>query len=180
MNSLKKNTRNAPRYLSRQRGASLLEGIAYLGIAAIVVLGAVSLLTGAFSSAQSNRVSEEVISIRTGVKKLFMGESAGYGAAPLDAMMISAKVIPTTLTVTAGVINNAWGGTVAIAGATNQFTITYTLVPQDACISLISGASGWFSITAGGAAAILTFPAKPSDAVIQCAAPTNTIVWTSL
>ena len=32
-----------------QRGASLLEGIAYLGIAAIVILGAVSLLTGAFS-----------------------------------------------------------------------------------------------------------------------------------
>ncbi|MBC7413962.1 MAG: pilus assembly protein, partial [Herminiimonas sp.] len=55
MTALKLITRNYRVNESRQRGASLLEGIAYLGIAAIVILGAVSLLTGAFGSAQSNR-----------------------------------------------------------------------------------------------------------------------------
>ena len=58
--------------LARQRGASLLEGIAYLGIAAIVVLGAVSLLTGAFGSAKANQTTEEVVAIRTSVRKLYL------------------------------------------------------------------------------------------------------------
>ena len=40
-------------YPRRQAGASLLEAIAYLGIAAIVILGAVSLLTA--PSAAPNR-----------------------------------------------------------------------------------------------------------------------------
>lgn len=174
----------------RQRGASLLEGIAYLGIAAIVVLGAVSLLTGAFSSAQSNRTAEEVVSIRTAVKKLYMGQSSGYGAAlVLDGTLAQAKVLPTTLTTAAGAaggavtISNAWGGTVSVTGNGNKFSITYTLVPQDACINVVSGASGWDSIASAGAAggtSITTFPATPLQAQGVCGGATNTIVWTSL
>ena len=52
----------------QQRGASLLEAIAYLGIAAVVVLGAVSLLNGAFGSAKSNQTNEEVVALRTPVR----------------------------------------------------------------------------------------------------------------
>lgn len=193
MNTISSGRRLAFISLSRQRGASLLEGIAYLGIAAIVVLGAVSLLTGAFSSAQSNRTAEEVVSIRTAVKKLYMGQSIGYGAAGtvLDLTLVQAKVLPTTLTntgtPTAPIVSNAWGGTVSVTGNLNKFNITYTLVPQDACISVISGASGWDSIApgapAGGAApanAINTFPATPLQAQGVCGAANNTITWTSL
>ncbi|MEA3119675.1 MAG: hypothetical protein QOI13_2945, partial [Paraburkholderia sp.] len=61
-----------------QRGASLLEAIAYLGIAAIVVIGAVALLNGAFNSAGTNELAEQVNSIQTGVKKLYMGQTNGY------------------------------------------------------------------------------------------------------
>lgn len=176
-------TRRSSALLSPQCGASLLEGIAYLGIAAIVVLGAVSLLTGAFSSAQTNRVSEEVISIRTGVKKLYMGESAGYGAGTLlDPTLIAAKVFPSTLTVTpAGVINDSWGGTVTVVGATNKFTITYTLVPQDVCINVVSGASGWDNIAVNGGGPIpATSPVPPATALTACTAAPNAIAWTSL
>ena len=66
--------------LARQRGASLLEGIAYLGIAAIVVLGAVSLLTGAFGSAKANQTTEEVVAIRTAVRKLYIGQTYPVGS----------------------------------------------------------------------------------------------------
>jgi hypothetical protein len=186
MNSIKLSGRTAFTPLSRQRGASLLEGIAYLGIAAIVVLGAVSLLTGAFSSAQSNRVAEEVVSIRTAVKKLYMGQSNGYpvGAA-ITPVLITANVFPATLTLTGAVINNAWGGTVTVAGGAtaNQFAISYTAVPQDACINIISGASGWVSIGGGPAGAtglISTFPVSPAAASGACTAGANTLIWTSL
>lgn len=174
-------------FCKRQRGASLLEGIAYLGIAALVILGAVSLLTSAFSSAQSNRGAEEVVSIRTGVKKLYTGQANSYGVSDLTAALNAAKIFPTTLaangTPPTG-MNNSWGGLVTVSGTPGAsgatFTITYTLVPQDACISMVSGASGWTQIDEGsGNNAITVFPATPTNANSLCSHPTNTINFTS-
>ena len=184
MKSIKSLRSQAYKTLASQRGASLLEGIAYLGIAAIVVLGAVSLLTGAFSSAQSNRVAEEVVSIRTGAKKLFMGQSSGYGATGTDLMpiLVSAKVLPTTITVQAGTTTatNSWGGAVTVtANGGNKFDIKYVGVPPDACINILSGASGWSAITTT-AGSIPTFPATPVDAQTACGTATGDITWTSL
>ncbi|MEB0134422.1 type 4 pilus major pilin [Actimicrobium sp. CCC2.4] len=166
-----------------QRGASLLEGIAYLGIAAIVVLGAVSLLTGAFSSAQSNRATEEVISIRTGVRKLFMGQAGSYVAGSLNATLISALVFPATISTAggAGAVLNGWGGNVTVTGTGATFTIQYTAVPQAACINMISGSSGWTNIISGGGG-ITVFPATPAAATLECTVAGgagNAITWTS-
>lgn len=167
--------------LARQRGASLLEGIAYLGIAAIVVLGAVSLLTGAFGSAQSNRTTEEVISIRTAVKKMHSGQA--YTTGNFTTTLVSARVLPSTLTVdaTTNAVTNAWGGTVTVVGAPPNFTIAYTAVPQDVCINSVSGANGWTRISnAEGANAITTFPVTPTDAATVCTTATNTLEFQSL
>ncbi|MFS2008014.1 type 4 pilus major pilin [Duganella sp. CT11-25] len=169
------------RHPRRQRGASLLEAIAYLGIAAIVILGAVSLLTGAFSSAQSNQAGEEVTAIRTAVRKLYMGQ--GYGAAALNATLRTAGAFPGTLAVTAaGVATNVWGGNVVVTGNTGTFTISYPGLPQDVCVSTLVGASGWQSIASNGAAGIVAFPVTPAIAAGACnvnAAAGNTLVFTS-
>lgn len=167
-------------FSSRQRGASLLEGIAYLGIAALVVLGAVSLLTGAFSSAQSNRAAEEIVSIRTGVKKLYMGQANSYVAGLLTKQLITAKVLPTTLSPdsTGTTLTNAWGGGVVITGATADFTISYDKVPQDGCIGMLSGASGWTKV-ASGTVSVISFPVTPADAVSLCTGTSNLITLTS-
>lgn len=179
-----KNTRfmksKKPYLVIRQRGASLLEGIAYLGIAAIVILGAVSLLMGAFSSAQTNRSSEEVISIRTGVKKLYMGQSAAYGDGSLNAQLGTAKVFPTTLAVTGADVTNTWNGAVLVTGAGSNFTISYAAVPQDVCINLVSGNTGWVNVAVNGGDAIAEFPVTPAAATTACSATANTIVWTAL
>lgn len=166
---------------SNQRGASLLEGIAYLGIAALVILGAVSLLTGAFSSAQSNRAQEEVISIRTNVKKLYMGQAGSYAPAAMTVTLNTARAFPSTLQFNgAAAMTNAWGGLVTVAGNGATFNIVYTLVPQDVCISMISGATGWLGI-AGPGVAIAAFPATPADALATCTnAAANTITFTSV
>lgn len=174
----------AANYASRQRGASLLEGIAYLGIAALVILGAVSLLTGAFSSAQSNRGAEEIVSIRTGVKKLYMGQANSYGTGNLTAALNTARVFPATLALNGAGTDmvNSWGGNVTVTGVNNTFTVQYTGVPQDSCINMISGASGWTQI-AQGAATITVFPISPANAALVCNVATaagNTITLTSL
>ena len=132
--------------LFRQRGASLLEGIAYLGIAAIVILGAVSLLTGAFSSASANQTAEEIISLRTATKKLYSGQAYTDGANLLQTL-IPARALPGTLVVGANdTATNKWGGTVTVEGNGNSFTIEYTSMPQDVCVAVVSGANGWVSI----------------------------------
>jgi hypothetical protein len=170
-----------PHNLARQRGASLLEGIAYLGIAALVVLGAVSLLTGAFGSAKANQTTEEVVALRTSVRKLYAGQPYNADSAMM-ANLVTAKAIPNTLVVTgAAAVNNGWSGAVTLAGESpSTFTITYTLVPQDVCVSVVSGANGWAKITgAAGANPIATFPVNATSASALCAADTNTIIFTA-
>lgn len=168
-------------HLSRVRGASLLEGIAYLGIAAIVILGAVSLLTNAFGNAQANRATEEVISLRTSVRKLFIGQV--YPAA-INAVLISAAAVPASLTTTApAAITNSWGGAVTVvgnagAGGVNSFTITYNAVPQAVCINMLSGATGWTAANGSGVAAP-SFPVTAGDAAAACTAGNNIVTLTA-
>ncbi len=161
----------------RQHGASLLEGIAYLGIAAIVVMGAISLLTGAFSSAKSNQANEEVIGLRTAVRKLYMGQT--YPAADVVSTLLLAKAVPGTLAVDGTTLRNSWGGDVAIVGSGTGFTITYPAVPQDVCVSMLSGANGWTSINANDGTALTDFPLTATNATTLCANPDNEIVYTS-
>lgn len=161
----------------RQRGASLLEAIAYLGVAAVVVLGAVSLLNGAFGSAKSNQTSEELVSLRTAARKLYLGQT--YPAAMNEAL-INAGAAPATLVRgdAAGALINSWGGAVTVAGAGATFTITYAGLPRDVCMNVISGATGWTSIGAG-ANAVTVFPATAANATTQCPAATNNVVFTA-
>jgi hypothetical protein len=174
-----------------RRGASLLEGIAYLGIAAIIVLKAVSLLTNAFSSLKTNLASEEIISLRTTVKKLYLGQAVSYSpttsTADLTTSLIAAKAFPITLTpnATGTALTNDWNGAVTVTGTNNgaTFTLTYNAVPHDACVNLVNGASGWAQIDQAGNNAITTFPATLADAEAVCSITTsegNAISFTTM
>lgn len=180
MKSLKPGAIRSDSQLQRQRGASLLEGIAYLGIAAIVVMGAISLLTGAFSSAKSNQANEEVIGLRTAVRKLYMGQV--YPTTGVVGTLITAKAAPGTLTAdsAAGTLKNSWGGTVDVAGNGTGFTITYNAIPKDVCVNMVSGANGWTNIKVNGGTDIQVFPATASDATTNCTSDTgNVVIYTS-
>ena len=166
-------------HLHRQRGASLLEAIAYLGVAAIVVLAAISLLQGAFGGARSNQFMEEITGLRTAVQKMYAGQS--YDDATMVANLITAKAIPGTLTVGAGnAITNAWGGKVTVAKVDGaNFRITYEGVPQDVCMNVLTGASGWTRIADGADGnAITVFPVTAAGAAAFCKASTA-IAFTS-
>lgn len=162
-----------------QRGASLLEAIAYLGIAAIVVIGAVSLLNGAFNSAGTNELSEQVSAIQTGVKKLYMGQTGGYTGVS-NAVLSSAGVFPSTIPVASGgAATNGWGGAVTIGStAAGLFTITYANVPASVCITAVTAGGSWTAISVNGTA-LTPLPATPTAAQGACNTGANSIVWTS-
>jgi X-X-X-Leu-X-X-Gly heptad repeat protein len=162
-----------------QRGASLLEAIAYLGIAAIVVIGAVALLNGAFSSAGTNELAEQVNAIQSGTKKLYMGQTGGYANVG-NAVLSSAGVFPSTVPVDAnGNALDNWGGAVTVASpAAGTFTISYANVPANVCINAVTAGGSWTAISVNGTAVAL--PATPATAATACNTSTNTIMWTSV
>jgi hypothetical protein len=163
-----------------QRGASLLEAIAYLGIAAIVVIGAVALMNGAFSSASTNELAEQVNAIQSGVKKLYMGQTGGYTGVT-NSVLASAGVFPSTIPASGATATNAWGGSVTVSSSTaGQFAIAYTAVPQAVCINAVTAGGSWLSVTVNTSAAQTTVPLSPATAQTECNASTsNTITWTS-
>ena len=164
-----------------QRGASLLEAIAYLGIAAIVVIGAVALLNGAFSSAGSNSLSEQVNAIQTGVKKLYMTQGNGYSGVT-NAILAQAGVFPSDIAAAStGTVTDNWGGDVTVSSSSNdKFSIEFKNVPQAVCISAVSAGGSWSAITAGsGGATSVPLPATLSGAEAACTSAGNDITWTS-
>lgn len=165
-----------------QRGASLLEAIAYLGIAAIVVIGAVVLLNNAFNSESTNELAQQVSALQTGVKKLYLGQTGGY-ASVTTPIVYNAGVFPSNTTNDGkGNVTDSWGGAVLIApsASTNtQFTISYATVPQAVCVNAVSASGNWVSISINGNVTT-TVPVDPKTASSECTSgSTNTIVWTS-
>lgn len=172
---------STPRRL--QKGASLLEGIAYLGIAAIVVIGAIALLNTAFSSANSNELNSELSAIQTASRKLFMTTQGNYGAEDFTKTLVTAKGFPQTLVAASdGSVTNAWAGNVTVAPGTSntEFTITYTQVPADVCVNaLTSTTTGWVSVTGPADKAPHAPPITPAVAQTACGSAGGTVVWTS-
>lgn len=174
--------RSTPHSRRRQRGASLLEGIAYLGIAAIVVIGAIALLRTAFGSANANTMLEQLSSMQTATRKLYMTTQGSYGAGSLNGPIIAAGAVPQGMSVKTAdsTISNAWGGAVTLTGANTAFTISYANVPQDVCVDALTGTTTGFTQVAVNAAGAVPTPVSPTDATTACTSATaNTIVWTS-
>jgi hypothetical protein len=169
-------TRRAKR--SRQHGVSLLEVIAYLGVAATIIVGAVALLSNAFSSARTNRAQEELAAIGTGVKRLFMSQGGAYGNGSMNAQLAVAGVFPSTLKVSGSHVSNAWNGAVTVTGNNSVFEISYGELPQAVCVELLATSHQFVSVSANGSAALQP-PVTLAQATAQCGAESNTVVWTA-
>jgi PilS N terminal len=171
----------------RQRGISLVEALAFLGVAAVVIFGAISLVTTADDSAGIERARTEIAAIRISIKKLLTppyGNGSIGEPEALTAQLLNASVFPDTLVIdtTSGAVKNRWGGNVKIFAIPGRFWISYASVPREICMGLVSGASGWYSISvnSGGTwGTVLSFPVPASEAERICASSTNTVEWSS-
>lgn len=185
----------------RQRGASLLEAVAYLGIAAVVILGAVALLRTAFGGANLNRAAQEITGLETSIRRLFATQGV-FDGGNFTNVLAQAGVIPSTLSVpTSGdrlQAGNVFQGSTAAGGACaagqqcTNFWIRYTNVPTDACVSLVTTSSATLIQVAAGAGTNLgtlptavpaasataqTGPVGASAASTMCAAARNAVTF---
>lgn len=165
-----------------QKGASLLEGIAYLGIAAIVVIGAIALLNTAFSSSNANDVNSQLSAIQTATRKLFMTTQGNYGTTDITQTLITAKAFPSTLAVGASSVKAPWNGGVTVSGSNSgqNFTITYTNLPADICVNAMTATSdGWVSVTGPADQKAQKPPITPAVAQASCGSSGGDVIWTS-
>lgn len=176
-----------------KRVLTLIEALLFLGIATIVIVGAVLFYNNASGSARTNDALTQVNAFATGVKGLFSG-TARYGANGDDLVeaVINSGVAPRN-TVNAGALVNPWGGAtlITVGGAGAHFAVTMNAVPQDACVRILTAGlltqGGLFSVqvragtgaaptaapVASGTVFTPTAPADPATAAVACAAGAN-------
>ena len=178
------------RMLKKQKGVSLLEAISFLGIAAIVIAGSVSLYRGARGSAEMSSLSQQLSALQSNIKMATAGQSYygtsvwsnGVATQNLNASMINAEAIPDGLRVSGSNLFNSFGGLVRLDGDATSFWIRYENVPQDVCVKLApQTGTGWMGLSINGNwSAITTAPIAVSTAVSQCSSATsNYLIWRS-
>lgn len=89
-----------------QTGATLLEALAFLGIAAIVVVGAISMFRAAQGSAQANAMVSELNGLRSSIRTIYATQSYG-----------GAQIFDLTSTLSIGGGGGAYNRTLWLAGA---------------------------------------------------------------
>lgn len=178
-----------------KRGLTLIEALLFLGIAAVVIVGAVVLYNNTSNSARTNDALTQLQSYSTGVKGLYSGTSS-YGSGSLLPAVINGGVAPRSA-VNGNALVNPWGDGTAIFGNGGTFHVYFQNVPQDSCVRILTaGILSQGSITniwvANGAAlptAVQTVPPTgptsfnavtpptPATAAVACANPNNNVYF---
>jgi len=169
----------------RQRGATLLEAVAFLGIAAIILIGAIALFTNAFQGARSNQLTEEVTAIENGARKIYAtgaGLSTNVTSGGIGGL-VSAGVIPTSLTVSVanGTVTDEWGGAVTLKMDTDNASaaqISFENVPQPVCIAALTAGGDWSGVSTSVSTSLQTVPLTAAAATTACTSSDGvTVNW---
>ncbi|MBL8641265.1 MAG: prepilin-type N-terminal cleavage/methylation domain-containing protein [Alphaproteobacteria bacterium] len=169
MTYIDENNTKTPYQTNSQSGVTLMEMIAALAIIAVIIVGSLALYRAATSSQSSTQLVQDVISLRSATKSLFLGQGT-YGAAgtDLNPVLLAAQRVPSTIRTTpAGVFTHSLNGAVNVTAQAAQFDIVVANIPTDVCIPLITGTDGWATVTVG--AAVLPMPTTPAAAAAACA-----------
>jgi len=179
-----------------QAGATLLEALAFLGIAAIIVVGAISMFRAAQGSAQANTIISEINVFRSTIKTLFasQGSYAINGTPDVFPATTTSGLwtilfqntpgsLPSTIRRVGSSLKNQFGGVTGVRGDDSSFWIFYTQVPQEICLKVAPQIGGsWMGLQINGNAFVDTdtesFPVATADA--QCTSGTsNTMIFRS-
>ena len=175
-----KNLKNL-KMMSRQKGLSAIETLFVILIATLALIGALALGYKMFNNQQNGAEQENIANLLVNTRSLKGAQGYGAAATNLVPQLIAIRGVPDTMTVTAGVISNSWGGTVTITATTpNSFTITGSAMPQAGCIALATrvAKSAQFSTVINATAAVVG-EISTATATTGCTnTNTNTIAWT--
>jgi Tfp pilus assembly protein PilE len=170
-------------HFRRAVGATLMEIIMVVAIIAIFTIGALAYFN---TANQSSKVQEAL----SGLDTLAMVIQSQYATSPnylgLTELMVvnSGGVQPNLKSATAGHLKNPWSAdaaavTIGVNPAAvpvgSSFLITYTLIPQGACVDLVAKAFNKFPSIRINSTNVVT----AGTGATACVSPTNTLIFTS-
>lgn len=166
----------------RAVGATLIEIIMVVALISIFTIGAFTYFSTASEGSKVQEALSGLDTISTVIQNQFATSPNYLGLTEL--MVVNAGSIQANLkSVNAGHLKHPWSSdpsavTVSInpaaVPANSSFLITYTLVPQGACIDLVSKAFNKFPSIRVNATTVVT----AGTAATACVSPTNTIAFT--
>lgn len=122
--------------VKKKKGLTLIEALLFLGIAAVVIVGAVVLYNNTSNSQRTNDALAQIQAYSTGVKGMYSGQS-NYGTGSLAAVVINGGIAPDNAVNGTGLVN-PWGNPSHVFGTNDRFQIAFESVPQDACVRILS------------------------------------------
>jgi len=137
-----------------QRGMTLIELIAALGVAAVVIVGALSLYQSADDSQKSNELLSGVTAVRGAIRQIYGGQYTGV--ADLLLAVNNARKLPSSWTYAGGSATYIFGTVTARVNAADSSMMDMTLnrVPAAVCATVVTALQGWTSVAINGQAAI--------------------------
>jgi prepilin-type N-terminal cleavage/methylation domain-containing protein len=176
------NTQN----LKRESGFTLLELLLVIGVAALLLIGAIAtyrLVTDGNKTTDSIRL---LLTIRQETQTMSQQQGGTYTG--ITYTSTTADATGTTPLVSAGVLHsqqrNPFNGDILInpkdnTATADNITVEFDNVSQSGCIKLVSAINTPNEIISVSTPnkTLTTFPVITSDAATACASPTNNITW---
>lgn len=161
----------------KMRGLTLIEALLFLGIAAVVIVGAVAFYNNASNTTKLNAAKTQLQAIGGGIQSLYASQSS-YTTVT-TSLVVNAGLAPQN-TVSGNALVNPWGGTIVVTGAARTFDVEYTAIPSDACVNFLSAGltseGGIIRVQVNGSSNFTTDP-NPAQAVSACSGATNSLAF---
>lgn len=167
----------------RKRGYSLVEIAAGLAVVAILILGALALVSVVNQSRLFTQASNELNVVQQAVRSLYSGQSNFSGIT--SKILIDTKAVPAKMIFNNTSLRHAFSGEITVAaasaagGAGSGFQVTFASIPADVCVKMLTAdlGRGLFSAGVSTMAEQGALPFSPATAVVQCSGNYNDIKW---
>lgn len=165
-----------------EKGLTLMEMLAYLVIAIMIIVGSVAMWKTVSASSKEKTAMSQVMAIQTSYRGYYSSQT-DYGTGDMTEIGVSSGIFPTDLKISgsagAHTVKNGWSGVVTItaSGSGATFDISFSGIPKESCNKIAVLKSDWLAVSVNGTA--LTLPVTPATAMAACTATTNTLVYTS-
>lgn len=161
----------------KMKGLSIFEGLLVFGLAAIVLVTALSYFNNATNTSKLNQAKAQVQAIGAGVQSLFSSQST-YATAS-TSLVVNAGLAPQNA-VSGTTLVNPWGGQINVDGFARYFEVELLLVPSDSCVNFLSAGviseGGIIQMEVNGSNTFTTSP-NPAQAVSACNSNLNTMTF---
>lgn len=166
---------------ARQKGYGLIEIAMGLAIAALLVAGAMMYFSNASTAQATNDAMSEMGALQQVTRSLYSGQPNYNGLT--DTLIAGSKQIPAKYVNVAGTgLTSSFRGPVTVASfnTDQNFQITLTNVPQQACNKMATTdlGTGMVDLTINGGTAVAARAMTPAEANANCSSNANSIVWT--